>query len=245
MSTTSLPNPITKATGLVVSWHTKGGIAAFSLGLSYRYYLERQVSSSEGAVVFVMLNPSTADAHADDPTIRKCTGFVQKLWPKRGRLVVVNLFALRATSPKTLKKARDPVGPLNRKVLDHVLAYELGRDSTTPIVCAWGTHGGMRVDHEYRDTSFLNTFTWAPLLRLGAPTKGEHPRHPLYLSYKMQPEALTGPSIATTLFARKLIDAFSEHCRTHVADANELHGLWNIRGGIPRCHCGVDLLHTS
>lgn len=213
----------TKETGLVVSRRPTGGIAAFSMGLSYRYYLERRISSSEGAVVFVMLNPSTADAHVDDPTIRKCLRFAQRLWPERGRLVVVNLFAFRATSPKTLKEARDPVGRLNRKVLDHVLMYELGCDPSTPVVCAWGTHGSMRVDHEYHDELFLTKFQWAPLLRLGPHTKNGDPRHPLYLPYTTQPEPHKAlGTISHTPTARRIISRISEQYHTHIADADEL-----------------------
>ena len=56
----------------------------------YRYRLTRRWGDG-GAVAFVMLNPSTADAEKDDPTIRRCIGFARE-W-RFGRLIVVNLFA--------------------------------------------------------------------------------------------------------------------------------------------------------
>ena len=62
----------------------------------YRYELRRIWQPKKGLVCWVMLNPSIADANIDDPTIRRCIGYTAK-WGYGGR-VVVNLFALRATS---------------------------------------------------------------------------------------------------------------------------------------------------
>src|SRR5690606_8982503 len=59
----------------------------------YRYFLARPRESMFGSAnpaVFVMLNPSTADANADDPTIRRCRGFA-KAWECAG-LLVINLY---------------------------------------------------------------------------------------------------------------------------------------------------------
>lgn len=68
----------------------------------YRYQLWRTWDESKPKVLFIMLNPSTADASADDPTIRRCIGFA-KAWGYGG-IMVGNLFALRATDPQELKK---------------------------------------------------------------------------------------------------------------------------------------------
>ena len=89
----------------------------------YRYELTREWSSSgraphtakEGQVIFCLLNPSKADAKEDDPTIRRCIGFAQE-W-SYSRLVVVNLYAYRATNPKKLLKCSDPVGESNDKYI--------------------------------------------------------------------------------------------------------------------------------
>jgi hypothetical protein len=79
-----------------------------------------------------MLNPSTADADQDDPTIRKCIGFADRLG--FGAIVVANLFAFRATDPANLRRAGYLVGPEN----DHAIAAA-ARDSNLTI-CAWGAH---------------------------------------------------------------------------------------------------------
>lgn len=97
----------------------------------YRYSLDRRWSAdATPAVVFVMLNPSTADADADDPTIRRCVGFA-KAWGFSA-LHVVNLFAFRATKPVRLKYADDPIGPENDEHLRRAM------DIGTPVVAAWG-----------------------------------------------------------------------------------------------------------
>lgn len=71
----------------------------------YRYRLGRTWCPSERGVVWVMLNPSTADAHFDDPTIRRCVGFARS-WGM-GWITVVNLYAFRATYPQELERCAD------------------------------------------------------------------------------------------------------------------------------------------
>ena len=116
-----------------------------------------------------MLNPSTADARRDDPTIRRCMGFA-RTWGYGG-VEVVNLFALRATDPSRLRIARDPVGPENDA---HIRA--VARRSSA-LVVAWGIHGALRE----RDAEVLALLSRrAPTHSLGW-TKDGHPRHPLYL----------------------------------------------------------------
>lgn len=124
------------------------------------------------SLVFVMLNPSTADASFDDPTIRRCVSFAQRL--KFERLEVVNLFALRTPHPNLMRTALiDPVGPDN---IDHVkeAAWTAGQ-----IICAWGTHG----TYMGQDQTVLGWIhsTGARTYCLGKSKEG-HPRHPLYLS---------------------------------------------------------------
>ena len=116
--------------------------AAISPSGRYRYWLRRDLgllNIGNPPVVFCMLNPSTADAHEDDPTIRRCTAFADS-WgaPWFG---VVNLFAFRSTEPDVLfdPATTDPFGPSNRAVIYQVaqaLAGQQGR-----IVCGWGGTG--------------------------------------------------------------------------------------------------------
>lgn len=126
------------------------------------------------ACVFIMLNPSTADGWKDDPTIRKCVGFAAR-W-KFEKLVVLNLFAHRATKPAELMKVnQDPVGPENHHHFRRTLE-RAGR-----VVCAWGSHGR----HLGQDQTMVGWLDEAGIERfyaLGYDAKG-NPRHPLMMPY--------------------------------------------------------------
>lgn len=141
----------------------------------YRYSLTRDLGTidGEGTCTFVMLNPSTADAEQDDPTIRRCMGFARS-WGF-ARLKVVNLFAYRATDPRDLWKADAPIGPEN----DHVISLVLGGSDFA--VAAWGAHAPAE-----RVRQFAETFGGWCFYALGL-TKDGAPRHPLYVRADMQP----------------------------------------------------------
>lgn len=149
--------------------------AEFSDCEAYRYRLWRRWG--EGTkVTFVMLNPSTADATSNDPTIERChrravdMGF--------DALEVVNIFAFRATDPKVLKKTKNPVGPLNdMKLLESAQQADM-------TICAWGGHGNHLQRHD-EIVSFLRAHN-IPLYVLSLTTNGL-PGHPLYLPYAKQP----------------------------------------------------------
>jgi hypothetical protein len=85
--------------------------AVISQDGKYRYKLARYWNSKEPPVIFIMLNPSTADAVENDPTIRRCISFAKR-WGFGG-LEVYNLFALRSYDPAVIEIAGDPVGPDN------------------------------------------------------------------------------------------------------------------------------------
>lgn len=108
-----------------------GHSAIFSEDRVYRYALERRWGSGP-FVLFVMLNPSTADEHVDDQTIRRCVGFARD-WGYGG-LIVANLFAFRATDPRELATVEDPVGPDCDVWLDTCSAR------SALVVVAWGSH---------------------------------------------------------------------------------------------------------
>lgn len=131
----------------------------------YRYTLRRTWASGPSCT-FIMLNPSTADADNDDPTIRRCISFAKR--EGCGSLLVVNLFAFRATKPEDMAKAEDPVGPENARYLD-----EATRNPFDTCIAAWGAHpmaqkAGQELADEY------------DLMCLGK-TKAGAPRHPLYV----------------------------------------------------------------
>lgn len=114
-----------------------GDVAVFSDDRRYRYHLLRNLASGTGrTVAFCMLNPSTADAFKNDPTVRRCVGYA-RAWGFY-RLVVVNLFALRATDPAVMLADPDPVGP------DCDIYLRLAADQAEFVVCAWGNHGARR-----------------------------------------------------------------------------------------------------
>lgn len=139
---------------------------------TYRYTLSRprqELISQGPPAVFVMLNPSTADANQDDPTIRRCRGFARD-WGCAG-IVVVNLFALRATDPAEIPDHPDPEGPDNDRWLRHIAAqYE-------DLVVAWGANAPeQRVEQVRSILTEHNANLWC----LGTTQSGA-PRHPLYV----------------------------------------------------------------
>lgn len=138
----------------------------------YRYLLSRRdddlLLQGEPAV-FCMLNPSTADAAVDDPTIRRCRGFARN-WQRPG-LQVVNLYALRSTDPSALWADPDPVGPDNDQ---HLAAIARGAGD---IVCAWGAEAP---PERVRAVERLFAAAGVRLWCLGT-TKNGAPRHPLYV----------------------------------------------------------------
>jgi hypothetical protein len=127
-----------------------------------------------------MLNPSTADHERNDPTIARCERRARALG--FGSLIVWNLFALRATDPKTLKDTDDPVGPDNDGFIAEALHETKSKKGT--VVVGWGANG----DYLERYSKILAV---AQLMRLqlyclGITSSGQ-PKHPLYISYKQEP----------------------------------------------------------
>lgn len=140
---------------------------------AYRYYLSRVWNPELPKVLFIMLNPSTADATKDDPTIRKCIGFAKR-W-HCGGLLVVNLFAYRATDPAVLKSLDYCVGPQN----DNNIRAAVGEADV--IVCAWGAHG-RKHQRSHQVLGMLKGFN-RPLHAVKLLSDGT-PAHPLYVPYR-------------------------------------------------------------
>ncbi len=147
-------------------WSRSASGAAFTAGRRYRLALWRNWNSGEGRILFVGLNPSSADESRDDPTLRRCIGFARR-WGYGG-LLMANLFALRATRPQQLRAARDPVGDGT----DRWLAW-LAADAAMIVAC-WGNHGSM-LD---RDRAFSAR---QPRLWCLRRNRDGAPAHPLYL----------------------------------------------------------------
>lgn len=144
----------------------KASGALFSADRRYRYLLWRTWQESGPLVLFVGLNPSTADELSNDPTIRRCIGFA-KSWGARGALVG-NLFSFRATKPRDLFAADEPVGE------DTDAWLEVGRAVSSTTVACWGAHGS-HLGRSQQVRPLLGA-----VMCLGTTNEGE-PRHPLYM----------------------------------------------------------------
>ena len=138
----------------------------------YRYSLTRQWNADLPNLMFIGLNPSTADATNDDPTLRRCIGFA-KSWGFGG-VIMANLFAYRATKPTDMKAASDPIGADNDQWLQTLA------DQSQLIVAAWGNHGSFLA----RSTTVRQLISDLHYLSLNA--SGE-PKHPLYIKANAQP----------------------------------------------------------
>jgi hypothetical protein len=139
----------------------------------YRYHLWRRWDENLPTMVWVMLNPSTADAAEDDPTIRRCIGFAKR--EGCGGISVRNVFALRATDPSELAKYPDPVGPDNWDYLINARQVSL----LTILIAGWGA---LRPEKRLRSgyTNAISAVMGQGAHCFGVTKKG-HPRHPLYL----------------------------------------------------------------
>ncbi len=148
----------------------------------YRYRLWRIWDKSKAMVMFLMLNPSTADAMLDDPTVRRCIGFA-KSWGYGG-IVVCNLFAYRATNPKELLKVCDPMGQYN------IYHIQKAIDESDLVIYAWGNGGIVRElfcrHRSFEKLKFGYCFDnhKGYYLKL---SKDGTPCHPLYLKSDLSP----------------------------------------------------------
>lgn len=157
--------------------HEQDGVrsrALYSPCGAYRYGLER-VWGAPGSVplLWIMLNPASADEQRNDPTIERCQRRARALG--FGAMRIANLFAFRAGKPATLRRAAAPVGPENDALL---LRWHAGAGMT---LAGWGMHGA----HLGRGAEVADLLT-GDLHVLGL-TRDGHPRHPLYVAYAEQP----------------------------------------------------------
>ncbi len=145
----------------------------FSSCKKYRYYLERSFKENpKSFLVFIMLNPSTADEKTNDPTVLRCQNHA--LNKKFDGFIVLNLFAFRSTEPKNLKTTKNPVGILNDKTILKTLK------NNKNIICAWGNHGSFLNRSEEIKNIFKEKKIKTKAFEI---TKLGEPKHPLYISY--------------------------------------------------------------
>ena len=139
----------------------------------YRYGLSRVWNNERPAVLFLMLNPSTADEHRNDPTVARCETRARTMG--FGGVMIANIFAFRATRPADLKKADAPVGDQNDALLDIWIAQ------AGMTVAAWGVHGN------FQGRGRLVAQRCAGALHHLGLTRDGHPRHPLYVPFGTDP----------------------------------------------------------
>lgn len=147
--------------------------ADFSADSAHRYTLTRVWDFSKPKAFLIGLNPSTADHWANDPTIRREIAFAVS-WGC-GTLLKGNLFAYRATDPRAMRKAADPIGRDNDEWL--LKMYQ----QADIVVACWGAGGSFMG----RDMQVALKLRGKPLKCLGL-TKDFSPRHPLYLKADTQ-----------------------------------------------------------
>jgi hypothetical protein len=147
---------------------------------AFRYELRRVWDDSRPPYVSGMLNPSTADADNDDPTIRRNRRRAEAMG--FGSLIVWNLGAGRATEPKVWKKLFDPIGPKNDQHIRRIL--QECRDRNGIAVVGWGNHGSFM--GRDRTVTRIAQELDIDFHCLGT-TKSGQPRHPLYVSTSRNP----------------------------------------------------------
>lgn len=171
----------------------------------YRYTLTRELETEllqDQRLLFVMLNPSTADASEDDATIRRCKTFARN-WGFGG-FTVVNLYAFRATDPEDLFKAEDPVGPENNVLLvREIFAAEM-------IVCAWGGNAKPDRVNEFMDLAW-NYNLQLKCLHINADGS---PKHPLYCKATLHPIPYKVEYCFDCARLLRQPDRFCSHCKT-------------------------------
>ena len=140
---------------------------------AYRYSLSRIWDKSKPYVLFIGLNPSTADENTDDPTIKRCVDYARR-WGYGG-LKMANLFAFRATLPSDLKKASEPIGIDNDS---HI--KELSKNAEITVV-AWSDDGS----YLNRFEDVLKIITNPMCLNIN---KSGQPSHPLYQKKTLLPK---------------------------------------------------------
>ncbi len=150
----------------------------YSSCMRYRYSLSREWNLGKPRLLFLLLNPSSADEKFDDPTTIRSKKRASALG--FGSMMVCNLFALRTRDPKNLLIDPEPIGPKNDKAILNAFKWIRESPEEPKVICGWGTGGTFlnraTVVKEVLVKNHLNAFC------LGL-TKNNHPKHPLYVSY--------------------------------------------------------------
>ncbi len=152
-------------------WSGKGALDSV-----YRYRLGIVWNADKPALTFILMNPSTASETENDPTVARCCERARR--QGYGGVIILNAFAFRATDPRVMLAANDPVGPLNDRVLFDNISMVAA--AGWPVILGWGQNGA----HRGRDKDI-----WALLYEAGVQpmclkvAANGQPVHPLYIPY--------------------------------------------------------------
>lgn len=166
----------------------------FSDDRRHRFTLHRPLGGERGLLVFVGLNPSTADARVDDPTVRRCIRYGRD-WGYSD-LIVLNVFSVRSTDPTKLYKMKRPNREENDLLIEH---YCRAADL---VVAAWGVHG----THRGRAAEVLSILQACGGVYALALTKDGYPRHPLYLKADLRPQVYAPGGARLTVQPQEALD---------------------------------------
>ena len=144
--------------------------AIISSDNKYRYQLSRIWDEKKSKILFIMLNPSTADAYIDDPTIRRVVNF-SKSWGYGG-VFVGNLYAFSSTYPKDLCYTDNHTCDDNIRYLQNLIRL------SERVIYAWGNN--------HKEPDWLCDLVDTPYC-IDISKKGV-PKHPLYLKSELQPK---------------------------------------------------------
>ncbi len=142
--------------------------AVFSECKKYRYALWRIWDESKPKIMFIGLNPSTANESDNDPSIRRVIRFAND-WGYGG-IYMLNLFAIISSDPKVILSCSDPIGEND----DYLVGYAaLSKD----VLFAWGSFP----EAQERAKQIISWFPGSVCLGLN---KNGSPKHPLYIPAK-------------------------------------------------------------
>jgi len=161
--------------------------AIISPNKKYRYKLWRIWDENKPQLLFIMLNPSTADESEDDPTITRCIGFAKL--HGYGSVYVANLYAYRATDPDELikqSKFTNIIGPDN---FGHIKDLS---EKCRAVIFAWGANATKSNLKNYK-SYVRKVVNFLPEASCFGKTQSGHPKHPLYLKYETELEPFLGP----------------------------------------------------
>lgn len=161
---------------------SEAGPATFSRDRRYRYTLTRVWDMTKPKILWVMLNPSTADEANLDPTLRRCLDYSYQ-WGY-GMFAVVNLYAIRSTDRLAILKEPEPIGVDNDA---YIMKYAKAADL---VMAGWGTYGYYN-DRGKKVRAMIEAegITLHQLFLTG----DGHPGHPLYLPKTLTPTPWTQP----------------------------------------------------